>query len=86
VNGLVDVNMVLSPPIRGGDLEANQKARTFGAMPNKVSLLCVLRINYVHVCCGVLMRMKHENSYIGSHSMSGNQYIIIGSHSMSGNQ
>ena len=33
----VDVSMVLSPPIRSGDLEANQKAREFSPIPNKVS-------------------------------------------------
>eukprot|EP01038_Epipyxis_sp_PR26KG_P007935 gene7935-10768_t len=34
-NNKIDVDMVLSPPIRSGDLEANIKGRRFAPIPNK---------------------------------------------------
>ena len=36
VSDKVSVKMVLTPPICSGDLEANQKARAFDPIPNKV--------------------------------------------------
>ena len=36
VSDKVSVKMVLTPPICSGDLEANQKARAFEPIPNKV--------------------------------------------------
>jgi hypothetical protein len=38
VSDKVSVKMVLTPPICSGDLEANQKARAFDPIPNKVTL------------------------------------------------
>ena len=35
VSDAVKVDMVLSPPIRSGDLEASLKARQFSPIPNK---------------------------------------------------
>ena len=47
----MSVGMVLSPPIRSGDLEANQKSREFSPIPNKVAvdLTCfIVVITSVH--------------------------------------
>jgi len=43
-NNKIDVDMVLSPPIRSGDLEANIKGRRFAPIPNKVIIIDIIML------------------------------------------
>jgi hypothetical protein len=50
--------MVLSSPIRSGDLEANLKNREFPPIPNKVRFRVKFRIR-IRVIVGVRVRVRY---------------------------